>query len=95
MTSDPIATGSMIDLPDIAEIPCPTCGGSGTVVRGLPKKMTPRERFVLKYRLGLFGTRRHTYAEIGAMLGFRREYVRQMECKAMRRLRGAVRHRRD
>ncbi len=49
--------------------------------------LTPREAKVLTLRFGLNGTRAHTLEEVGGMLNVTRERVRQIECKALRKLR--------
>jgi RNA polymerase primary sigma factor len=49
--------------------------------------LTPREARVLRLRFGLNGDRGHTLEEIGNRLGVTRERVRQIERKALRKLR--------
>ena len=49
--------------------------------------LTDQERQVLELRFGLEGEERHTLAEIGRMLDVSRERVRQVELKALRKLR--------
>ena len=48
--------------------------------------LPPRHQFVLKYRYGLFGVRKHTYAEMASLLGVYSERIRQLEKQAFRRL---------
>jgi RNA polymerase primary sigma factor len=50
--------------------------------------LTEQERQVLDLRFGLGGHERHTLAEIGRLLEVSRERVRQVELKALRKLRG-------
>jgi RNA polymerase primary sigma factor len=53
--------------------------------------LTDQERQVLDLRFGLEGEERHTLAEIGRMLDVSRERVRQVELKALRKLRHLTR----
>ncbi len=53
--------------------------------------LTDQERQVLELRFGLEGEERHTLAEIGRLLDVSRERVRQVELKALRKLRHLTR----
>lgn len=53
--------------------------------------LTDQERQVLELRFGLESQERHTLAEIGRMLEVSRERVRQVELKALRKLRNLTR----
>ena len=53
--------------------------------------LNDQERQVLEMRFGLEGEERHTLAEIGRMLDVSRERVRQVELKALRKLRHLTR----
>jgi RNA polymerase primary sigma factor len=53
--------------------------------------LTDQEREVLSLRFGLDGVERHTLAEIGRQLEVSRERVRQVELKALRKLRNLTR----
>ena len=54
----------------------------------------PRERKILEMRFGVGGSKEHTLAEVGVAFGVTRERVRQIEAKALSRLRSPSRARR-
>jgi RNA polymerase primary sigma factor len=56
--------------------------------------LTPREARILRLRFGLHDGHTHTLEEIGAKFGLTRERIRQLEGKALRRLRHPRRSRR-
>ena len=49
--------------------------------------LTPRESDVLKMRFGMYDGRTHTLEEVGQIFGVTRERIRQIENKAIRKLR--------
>jgi RNA polymerase sigma factor (sigma-70 family) len=51
------------------------------------ERLPPRERRILSWRFGLEGERAHTLEEIGGKLGLSRERVRQLEARALARMR--------
>src|SRR3990172_3382951 len=53
--------------------------------------LTPREQKVLKMRFGIGERQDYTLEEVGEVLGVTRERVRQIEAKAIRRLRHPTR----
>ena len=53
--------------------------------------LSEREADILSYRFGMKGDRPHTLEEIGQIYGLTRERVRQLEDKAMRKLRHPAR----
>jgi len=57
--------------------------GVGTLIGSL----TPREQLILRLRYGLAGEEEHTLEQIGQTLGLSRERVRQLEARALKRLR--------
>jgi RNA polymerase primary sigma factor len=50
-------------------------------------ELTPREQRVLQMRFGLSGTSEHTLEEVGKIFGVTRERIRQIEAKALEKLR--------
>lgn len=57
-------------------------------VRELLETLNDREREVIRLRYGLDGERSHTLEEIGEKLGVTRERIRQIETRAMEKMRG-------
>ena len=57
------------------------------------KTLTPREEMVLKLRFGLEDGRQHTLEEVGREFKVTRERIRQIEAKALRKLRHPSRSR--
>ena len=57
--------------------------------RGLDD-LKPKERLIVRERLGLVDGRRKTLSEIGDRLGLSRERVRQLESVGFDKIKGAV-----
>lgn len=55
------------------------------------KTLTPREEAVIRLRFGLIDGRNHTLEEVGSEFQVTRERIRQIEAKALRKLRHPVR----
>ena len=55
----------------------------------MTKRLRPREREVLRMRFGLDGSQEQTLKQVAEVLGVTRERVRQIEVRALRRLRHA------
>ena len=50
-------------------------------------ELTPREQRILRMRFGIGGARDHTLEEVGQVFGVTRERIRQIEAKALEKLR--------
>jgi RNA polymerase primary sigma factor len=55
--------------------------------------LSPREQSILRMRFGIAGTQEHTLAEVGKIFGVTRERIRQIEAKALSKLRHPLRAR--
>jgi RNA polymerase primary sigma factor len=62
-------------------------------LRSILKSLNPRERQVLEMRFGLKDGQSHTLEEVGQAFGVTRERIRQIEAKALRKLRHPLRSR--
>ncbi len=60
-------------------------------IDGVLKTLTPREESVIRLRFGLQDGRCHTLEEVGSEFNVTRERIRQIEAKALRKLRHPVR----
>ncbi|MBR6682410.1 MAG: sigma-70 family RNA polymerase sigma factor, partial [Clostridia bacterium] len=84
-------------IPDDAS-PAPADAASYTLLREqlneVLKTLTPREENVLKLRFGLEDGRTRTLEEVGKEFNITRERIRQIEAKALRKLRHPSRSKR-
>jgi RNA polymerase primary sigma factor len=77
-------------IPD-DETPAPADAASATILREVIDRelrtLTPREEHVIKLRFGLYDGRCRTLEEVGKEFDITRERIRQIEAKALRKLR--------
>ena len=59
-------------------------------VRGVLSFLNERERAVLEMRFGLNDGKDHTLEEVGKQFGVTRERIRQIEAKALQKMRGLL-----
>jgi RNA polymerase primary sigma factor len=64
------------------------------IMEGVLESLTEREREILRLRYGLSDGQHHTLEEVGMRFKVTRERVRQIEAKALRKLRHPIRARR-
>jgi len=58
-----------------------------SLMRDVLDSLTPREKKVLKLRFGVDMTKEYSLEEVGSFMGITRERVRQIEAKALRKMR--------
>ena len=77
-------------IPD-EDTPAPSDAAASTILREVIEKelntLTPREAHVIKLRFGLYDGRTRTLEEVGKEFDITRERIRQIEAKALRKLR--------
>ncbi len=77
-------------IPD-EDTPPPSDAAATTILREVIEKelhtLTPREEHVIKLRFGLYDGRTRTLEEVGKEFDITRERIRQIEAKALRKLR--------
>jgi RNA polymerase primary sigma factor len=96
----PVGNEDNSSLGDFIEddtVPGPAEAASGELLReqvhSALDQLTERERGVLEMRFGLTDGQAHTLEEVGKALGVTRERIRQIEAKALRKLRHPIRSR--
>ena len=86
--------GDLIEAPDaINPHAAAEASALGQVMAEALAELTPREQRVLCMRFGIDGMGEHTLEEIGTAFGVTRERVRQIEAKALAKLRNPARAR--
>ena len=77
-------------IPD-DDTPAPADAAASTILREVIERelhtLTPREEHVIKLRFGLYDGRTRTLEEVGKQFDITRERIRQIEAKALRKLR--------
>jgi RNA polymerase primary sigma factor len=99
--SSPIGDEEDVQLGDFVEdkqATAPSEAASLTMLRteveNVLDSLTPRERRVLQLRFGLIDAREQTLEEVGKRFGVSRERIRQIEARALRKLRHPSRSKR-
>lgn len=91
------ADSSVGDFLEQRDLPSPEDAAISQVLRGQIEEvldtLTDRESRVLRLRFGLLGGRSHTLEEVGREYGVTRERIRQIEAKALRKMREPSRSR--
>ena len=96
-TIDDEGESSLSDLIENDGSPAPDAEASSSILRGLVgrllEELPPREVRILDLRYGLNGGETHSLEEIGRRMGVSRERARQIEVRALSRLRHPTRMR--
>ena len=97
----PVGEDEQSHLGDFIEDPQRVSPDEAVINRTLKEQTTsvlttlsPRQEQVIKMRFGVGGRREHTLQEVGQNFGLTRERIRQIEAKALRKLRDPFRSRR-
>jgi len=78
----------LIEAPDADNpLAAAAAGELGKLVNEALADLTPREQRILRMRFGLGGASEHTLQEVGETFGVTRERIRQIEAKALEKLR--------
>ena len=81
------------DTNNTAPIEAAMQAGLRDVVKDILDSLTPREEKVIKMRFGVGDGSEHTLEEVGQSFAVTRERIRQIEAKALRKLRHPSRSR--
>jgi RNA polymerase primary sigma factor len=80
--------GDLVEAPDAVD---PHAAAEASVlqelVAGALADLTPREERILRMRFGIGGASEHTLEQVGQTMGVTRERIRQIEAKALQKLR--------
>jgi RNA polymerase primary sigma factor len=80
--------GDLIEAPDAVDPQA--AAEAGALARSVTEalaELTPREQRILRMRFGIGDARDHTLEEVGQVFGVTRERIRQIEAKALEKLR--------
>jgi RNA polymerase primary sigma factor len=76
--------GDLIEAPDAVD---PHAVAEASELQRSIAELTPREQRILRMHFGIGGTADHTLEEVGREFGVTRERIRQIEAKALEKLR--------
>jgi len=80
--------GDLIAAPDAVD---PHTAAEASALRDVVQEaisgLTPREERILRMRFGIGGSGEHTLEEVGEIFGVTRERIRQIEARALAKLR--------
>jgi RNA polymerase primary sigma factor len=86
--------GDLLEAPDaVNPLAVAEASALGECVAEALSGLTPREERILRMRFGLGGMGEHTLEEVGQTFGVTRERIRQIEAKALQKLRHPTRAR--
>jgi RNA polymerase primary sigma factor len=86
--------GDLLESPDaVNPLAVAEASALGECVAEALSGLTPREERILRMRFGLGGMGEHTLEEVGQTFGVTRERIRQIEAKALQKLRHPTRAR--
>jgi RNA polymerase primary sigma factor len=79
------------DINAVSPMDSATCEGLREATQNMLETLTPREAKVLRMRFGIDMNTDHTLEEVGKQFDVTRERIRQIEAKALRKLRHPAR----